>query len=137
MQENELLSFLVSSGILVALVGLGITGIKFLKVWLDAKIAVMLENLHNEKVADAIRKAENAVTLAVVQTAQLEADAFKAAAADGKLTNEEKIQLRDLAKERAISLINNDIAGLIVEDINDFDGWLNTQIENAVWYSKK
>jgi hypothetical protein len=137
MQEFDLMAFLMTSGILVAVGGLVVTAIKYGVAWFNVKRDELLEKMHDKKVADALRKASDLVTMAVIQTAQVEAKKFKEAIADGKLSDEEKAELFQIAKDRALTLITNDMASLIVEDIGDLDAWLDAQIENSVWYSKK
>lgn len=134
---DNIWTFLVSSGILAAVLGLGLVGINYLKAWINAKTADLAERLHDDKVKDAVVKAENLISLAVVETAQVEADAFKKAAEDGKITDEEKAQLKQIALDRANKLIKDDLAVLVTESVGDYSAWLESQIENAVFYSKK
>jgi cyanate lyase len=132
MQENEILTLLISSGVLVAVVGLCVSLVKLGKVWVDAKTAEITARIKNNAVADALRRAEESITYAVVQTAQVEADAFKAAAEDGKLTESEMRELRDIAMERAKSFITDDLMSILTENIKDVDAWIVAQIETNV-----
>jgi cyanate lyase len=130
MQETEF--WAISLPVLVALVGLVLGLIKLGKVWVDSKAAEIQAGIKSEEVGNAFYRAEQLVTTAVLQTAQVEADAFKSAAADGKLTEEEMKELRDLAISRAKSFITDDLMDLLMENIKDVDAWLEAQVEATV-----
>jgi cyanate lyase len=130
--KEQTLSLLVSSGLLAVLLAVAMSALKLGKAWLDAKTEELRERISSQKVRDALAQGETAVWNAVLQTAQLEADAFRKAAEDGKLTDEEKAKLRNIAKERALSFLTEDAINLIRENVRDFDEWLNALIEKVV-----
>jgi hypothetical protein len=130
--NEQFLSLLVSSGLLAVVLAVAISALKLGKAWLDAKTEELRERIKSEKVRNALAQGETAVWNAVLQTAQQEADAFRRAAADGKLTDEEKAELRDIAKNRALSFLTEDVIDLITENVRDFDEWLNALIEKVV-----
>lgn len=129
MNTDTLVGFLVSTGLLAALLALAISGLQYLKSYLDMKKNELLKNLSNAAILTAVDKASDAIWDVVMQLAQETADGLKAKSADGKLTADEIIMLRDTAYSRVITLMGENAYHLLNDYTDDVEKWIYTKID--------
>jgi hypothetical protein len=122
----------ITSGLLAVLIAMVIALIKLGTAWIESKTS----QIQNTKVRDAFLHVEAAVESAVNQTAQQEADSLKAAAQDGKLSEEEKQKLKQIAIDRAMAFVSLDAVELVKDNIQDFTAWIDALVEKYVRQSK-
>lgn len=129
MNTDNIVGFLVSSGLLVALLALAMSGLKYLKVYLDKKIEELAANKKAALIAQTVAKANDAIWDVVFQLAQESADNLKAAASDGKLTPSEITQLRNTAYNRSVELMGTQTHNLLELYADDVEKWIYTKID--------
>ena len=129
MNEQTIITFLISSGLLVALLAFALSGLKYLKVYLDAKTADLLANNRSVVIKAAVTKAEDSIWAVVFQLAQETVDNIKEKALDGKLTADEITILRDTAYTRAITLMGDKAYSLLYSYTDDVKTWIYTKID--------
>lgn len=111
-------------------------------VWLGKKLAGLIDrNVENKLLGKALAMVNMVVGGVVTTISQDMADAFKAAAADGKLTDEEKKSLKDLALTRVKELlISGKTWDTLVESFGSeqkAEDFVSGEIEKAVRFSKE
>ncbi len=126
---DNVVEFLVSTGLLTALLALAISGLRYLKLFIDKKIAELTAKAKNEAVDAAVTKAEDAIWTVVMQLAQETADDLKEKSEDGKLTIDEIKMLRDTAYARSIELMGQQTYGLLNAYAEDVRTWIYTKID--------
>lgn len=136
MKVEDLLNFLIQSGLLVALLGLGASVIKFAKTYIDAKTAEATAKINDANIKNAISVAEDCVTTVVSELAQTTVDNLKAKSVDGKLTTEEAAQIKADAIAKVKSLLSEDVQETISTIFGDVEQWISSKIEAAVKESK-
>lgn len=132
---NELWSGIVNSGLLLAVLAVAVAGIKCGVAWLNAKTQDITNGMKSQKVGNAIWRAEQAVSTAVLETAQMEADRYKAMGG-GKLSDEQAAELKQLAIDRAKSFLTEDIINLLKENLGDVEAWFEGMTEQYVRQAK-
>ena len=132
-QDFNLLQVLYATGVLAALAGVSISAIRLLKAWIDAKTA----QISDDRGRKAVQQVNDAVFTAVLETAQLYADSLKKAAERGKLTDEDKQNLKKIAHDRAIAFISGDVWKVAAKQVDDLDVYINAQIEKYVRLDKQ
>lgn len=134
---NQTWDFLVSTGILVALAGLLVSGLKFGKTYLDLKTEELKKNMKSKELQEAVDKAEDSIWAVVMQLANESVDNLKAKAADGKLTEAEIDDLRTTAYTRAKQLMGDTTYKLLQEYVGDAQTWMLTKIDAMSRETKK
>lgn len=134
---NQTWDFLVSTGILVALAGLLVSGLKFGKTYLDLKTEELKKNMKSKELQEAVDKAEDSIWAVVMQLANESVDNLKAKATDGKLTEAEIDDLRTTAYTRAKQLMGDTTYKLLQEYVGDAQTWVLTKIDAMSRDTKK
>jgi endonuclease/exonuclease/phosphatase (EEP) superfamily protein YafD len=129
MDTDTVIGFLVSSGLMVAILALAMSALRYLKLFLDAKIAELLAKQKSEAITAAVAKANDAIWTVVMQLAQETVDNLKEKALDGKLTPDEITMLRDTAYARSIELMGQQTYGLLNAYAEDVRAWIYTKID--------
>lgn len=119
---NEILLDVLSALVTFVLVPLLSWGGVELVKWLSAKTK-------NEKLQKYIDDATTAVVVAVSEVTQTYVDTLKK---EGKFDKDAQKLAFELAKEKALILINDNSKKAINTIYNDFDYWLNLIIEQKV-----
>lgn len=119
---NEILLDVLSALVTFVLVPLLSWGGVELVKWLSTKTK-------NEKLQKYIDDATTAVVVAVSEVSQTYVDTLKK---EGKFDKEAQKLAFELAKEKALILINDNSKKAINTVYNDFDYWLNLIIEQKV-----
>lgn len=110
--------------------------------WLSKKLAGLIDrNIETKLLSKALTLVNVVVSGVVTSLSQELADAFKEAAADGKLTKEEKKELKELALERIKDLLTSgDTWGILIgafgseEKVEEF---VAGEIEKSVRFTKE
>lgn len=131
------MGLLINSGLFAALLGVAVAALFFLRAYIQKQTAKLLADIESETIQEAIAIAEDSVWTVVMQLANEMVDNMKAAAEDGKLTNEEIILLRTTARERALHLMGNEAYSVLKRYFADVDTWLYTKIDAFARESKK
>lgn len=132
MNETQIVSTVLQSGLLAAALGLVVSGARYAKSWVDAKTAVVTAKIKDTNIKHAVNTAEDCVTTTVYKMAQTTTDDMKAAAADGKLTAEEAAQIKANALAEVKSLIGTNVSNTLDTVFADTNEWLKSKIEAAV-----
>lgn len=105
-----------------------------LKAFTDAQI----DKIKNEKVADKVRLARDAVADAVHHVSQTLMPELKAASADGKITVEERERLRQLALEKTKGSFSEQFWIDLTRDLelDEVDDWILDRVEAEVFRMK-
>lgn len=127
---------LVQSGLLIVLVGVAMKGLKLLGTLIDAKTAEIASNTQNVKLREYLLSAENSVKIGVLTVAQELGDALKDKAEDGKLSDEDKKDLKEMCIEKVTLMVGNEVKEAVTVLKGDFDIWLNNSIEAFIKESK-
>ncbi|MDS1030727.1 hypothetical protein RDV78_09705 [Bacillota bacterium LX-D] len=85
--------------------------------------------MKNESTKKYINLAEGIVEKAVTSTTQTYVDTLKK---NNQFDANAQIQAFDMAKEKAIGLLSQEIKGVLAEVYGDVDSWLDMQIEQQV-----
>jgi rRNA maturation endonuclease Nob1 len=127
---------LVQSGLLIVLVGVAMKGLKLLGTLIDAKTAEIASNTQNVKLREYLLSAENSVKIGVLTVAQELGDALKDKAEDGKLSDKDKKDLKEMCIEKVTLMVGNEVKEAVTVLKGDFDIWLNNSIEAFIKESK-
>lgn len=127
---------LVQSGLLIVLVGVVMKGLKLLGTLIDAKTAEIANNVQNVKLREYLLSAENSVKIGVLTVAQELGDALKDKAEDGKLSDKDKKDLKEMCIEKVTLMVGNEVKEAVTVLKGDFDIWLNNSIEAFIKESK-
>lgn len=127
---------LVQSGLLIVLVGVVMKGLKLLGTLIDAKTAEIASNTQNVKLREYLLSAENSVKIGVLTVAQELGDALKDKAEDGKLSDKDKKDLKEMCIEKVTLMVGNEVKEAVTVLKGDFDIWLNNSIEAFIKESK-
>lgn len=127
---------LVQSGLLIVLVGIAMKGLKLLGTLIDAKTAEIASNTQNVKLREYLLSAENSVKIGVLTVAQELGDALKDKAEDGKLSDKDKKDLKEMCIEKVTLMVGNEVKEAVTILKGDFDIWLNNSIEAFIKESK-
>ena len=127
---------LVQSGLLIVLVGIAMKGLKLLGTLIDAKTAEIASNTQNVKLREYLLSAENSVKIGVLTVAQELGDALKDKAEDGKLSDKDKKDLKEMCIEKVTLMVGNEVKEAVTVLKGDFDIWLNNSIEAFIKESK-
>lgn len=105
-----------------------------LNAWADAQIG----KIKDEKVAEKVRLARDAIGDAVHHVSQTLAPELKAASADGKITPEERESLRQLALSKTKSSFNKQFWSDMANDlgVDELDEWILDRVEAEVFRMK-
>jgi hypothetical protein len=120
---------IIQSGLLLAVLGVLVAGLKFAKVYLEAKTTELQTKIGNQAVNDVIDTVEDSIWTVVMQLAQETVDDLKAKASDGKLTAKEIEMLRQTAKNRAIKLMGQETYDVFKDLVADADAWMLSKID--------
>lgn len=104
----------------VALGGLLMFGLKFLRNFVEAKEAT----IQNEQLREATDLLSDLAFSAAEAVAKGAVDSLKAAAADGKLTRAEAAAAARRGKEIAFSQLSNEVQQLLIQQAGSYDGAL-------------
>lgn len=132
MNSNEILDIIIKSGLLSVLLGLVISLIKFAKVYLDNKTKETSVKIKEETVKKSIELVESCITTVVLELSQTIVDDLKDKSADGKLTDEEKVNIRNLAVEKVKQLMTDDVYTTLDEVFGSAEKWIIEKIEAEV-----
>ena len=124
--DYEMILIAVISAILLPLLAWGMT-------YLTAYLREKASYIEDEAVRLMVLKAVDIVEQAVLYVMQTYVDGLKKAGKFDKAAQEEAFQM---AKERAVSLINDEAKNVIEENYGDFDTWIETRIEEKVHENK-
>ena len=102
-----------------------------------ACIDEMSEQSKNMRIDDAMKKVVEIVSNIVNALNDTYKKELIAASSDGKLTEEDKILLRNKALELIDAEVSEPLKDLISTVIGDFGEWVRTLLENAVTTAKK
>lgn len=98
--------------------------------WFGVELVKWLSNKNkNEKSKQYIEDAVSAVVIAVSEVSQTYVDALKK---EGKFDADAQFIAFELARDKALSLINNNSIKAIEVVYNDFEYWLDLIIEQKV-----
>lgn len=127
-QKNpELVAVLIVA--LITLIKLGTT-------WMKTKQTELAANIKSQKVRDAFIRGTDLIYQAVNDTAQEEGVELKKALNDGHLSDEEAVHLKQVARDKVMKLLTEDMVADITTNVKDFNLWLDTMIETMVVKSK-
>ncbi|HEX2938460.1 MAG TPA: hypothetical protein VHO66_06015 [Ruminiclostridium sp.] len=132
MDNSDIFTMLMSSGLFVVLLGLVISIIKFGKTWIDSKTAETAARIKDLNIRNAVEAAEDCVSTVVLDMAQTVVDDLKEKSADGKLTNDEIASIQKDALTRVEKLITTDVFNTIDTVFGDAQTWLKFKIEAEV-----
>ena len=107
--------------------------------WLGKKLASYLDGkIENDMMRSALGKLNTVAFSVVADLSQQLADKFKEASADGKLTDEEKDQLKDLAVSQVKKLLSLKTWGVLTDEFGEEGAGdlVASQIEAAVRANK-
>ena len=123
---------LINSGLVAALIGLVLALIKLAGAWVGVKVEQLKQRIGNEKLNQAIDVAYAVVSQVVQQTAQELGDDLKAKTEDGKLTEEEKVQLKETALYNIKRILKQEVKEVLKEVFDDPDIWISSAVEAEV-----
>jgi hypothetical protein len=123
--DQQILNTVISAVILPAVVA----GTGYLVAFLKQKTAEVSAKAKNEEVKKYINLAEGVVEKAIMATSQTYVDSLKS---QGTFDENAQKKAFDMAKNKAISLLNDEVRNIIKEIYGDVNAWLNTEIENKV-----
>lgn len=126
------MEMLISTILEEVLAGVGIA----LAALIAAGIRHLFAKLKNERLREYGNLLAIYAEKAVKSVAQVEADALKEASSDGKLTDQEKEHLKELAVNTLRSIAPDFIMKFMAKANSDLDDLLSTLIESAVKDSK-
>jgi len=126
---KQIWDYVVSSGLLLAVIGLVISIARYMKINLDIQTEEKLKNVKNQKIKDAIQKAEDMLWTTVQQIANEIVDNLKEKSTDGKLTKEEIDSVRTEAYIRSKKLMGDDCLELLKDYVGDVSGWMLSKID--------
>lgn len=132
MNESQMIGAVLQSGLLAAVLGLILSGVKYIKGMVDAKTAEVTAKIKDTNIKHAVSTTEDCVTTTVYKLAQTTTDDLKAAAADGKLTAEEAAQVKENALAEIKHMVGSDALATLDTVFSDVDSWLKSKIEAAV-----
>jgi Flp pilus assembly secretin CpaC len=132
MDNSDIFTMLMSSGLFVVLLGLVISIIKFGKTWIDSKTAETAARIKDLNIRNAVEAAEDCVSTVVLDMAQTVVDDLKEKSADGKLTNDEIASIQKDALTRVEKLITTDVFNTIDTVFGEAQTWLKFKIEAEV-----
>lgn len=129
MNTQQILEVLVSSGLLITLITVGVQGLNLLGAYFKTKTEELAARTQNATLERYINIASDSIRTAVMQLAQETADSLKAKAADGKLTLEEQTELKKDAEYRAMQIMGTEaLAGLNLV-YGDAQAWISAKID--------
>ena len=108
------------------LVGLATWGISILKKKTDSEIA-----------KNALGSVDQIVGAVVGRISQTTADVLKASAADGKLTEAQKAELKKIALTQINGLLTTEVSAAAAKSVTDLDAYIRQKIEQQVLAQKK
>ena len=132
MKLADLFSLLIQSGLLAAVLGLVISGLKCAKTYIDAKTAEATAKIKDSNVQSALNAAEDCVTTVVLEMAQTVSDDLKAKSADGKLTADDAAKIKEDAVAKIQALLSDDVTNTLNTVFGDAEAWVRSKIEAAV-----
>lgn len=132
MNGNEILDIIIKSGLLSVLLGLVISLIKFAKTYIDNKTKETTASIKNQNIRESINIVENCITSVVLELSQTIVDDLKEKSAYGKLTDEEKASIRNLAVVKVEQLVSDEIYTTLGEVFGNTEKWLVERIEAEV-----
>jgi hypothetical protein len=132
MNSTNIVGIIIQSGILAAALGFVVSVFRYGKALADAKTQEVTAKIKDQNLKQAATTAEDCITTAVLEIAQTTVDDLKEAAADGKLTDEEKEQVKAAAFSRAKELISTDVFSALDSITGNVDEWIKSKIEAAV-----
>lgn len=136
MSSEQIMDFIIQSGLLGVLVGLLVSVIKYAKTFLDNKTNETLSKINDENIKNAIFITQDLVSTVVLELSQTMADEMKKKTADGKLSAEDVKTLKSVAIERIEKLMSEKVYSTINEVFGNVENWLNEKIESEVRKSK-
>lgn len=132
MNSNEILDIIIKSGLLSVLLGLVISLIKFAKTYIDNKTKETSAKIKDQTTRESIDIVESCITTVVLELSQTIVDDLKDKAADGKLTDEEKASVRNLAVAKVQQLMTDEVYTTLGEVFGNTEKWIEEKIEAEV-----
>ena len=115
---------------------IGFIGKKFVS-FINKKSDEIEANVSNERAKTYLNLATNTVTEVVESLNQTTVAAIKKASADGKLTEEEALAIKDEAIQKTLKLLTDEAKEAICTVFGDLEEYLDILVESAVSKSKK
>ena len=106
---------------------------RYLIVFINTKVAEKTANIESENIKKYINAATEAVSLAVLTVQQTYTDSMKAS---GKFDKEAAIKAKNMALEKAKSIITDETKKYVEMLYGDFESWIDQAIETMVRDSK-
>lgn len=98
---------------------------------------MLKEKVKHDELKALIDRVQNTATIVVQSLNQTMVDDLKAAAEDGKLTQEEKTRIKDSALMSLLNTLNDQGKELLKETFGDLNEYLTKLIESKVGEAKK
>lgn len=136
MNSEQIIDFIIQSGLLGVLLGLLISAIKYAKTFLDNKTNETISKINDENIKNAIFITQDIVSTVVLELSQTMVDEMKSKTADGKLSAEDIQTLKEVAVGRIEGLMSEKVYGTISEVFGNVEGWIVEKIEAEIRKTK-